>query len=44
MALEEGGSMMYMPVAPANQNGGFGAGGDWGRIILFLIFGMFGNN
>lgn len=38
---------MYMPVAPAymggNCNGGFG-NGDWGEwIILFLIFGMFGN-
>ena len=38
MALEN--SNMYMPVAPAYGNSGFG--GDWGSwIILFLIFGMF---
>jgi len=36
---------MYMPVAPAYGSGcNNGFGGDWGEwIILFLIFGMFGN-
>ena len=36
---------MYMPVAPAYMSGcNNGFGGDWGEwIILFLIFGMFGN-
>ena len=44
MAFEENSSNMYMPVAPAyGGNGSFGMGGDWGWIILFLIFGMFGN-
>jgi hypothetical protein len=40
MALED--NSMFMPVAPAYNNGGFGGGWEsW--IILFLIFGMFGN-
>lgn len=36
----ENGSNFYMPVAPANGNGGgFGNfGGDWGWIILLLLF------
>lgn len=36
----ENGSNFYMPVAPANNNGGgFGNfGGDWGWIILLLLF------
>lgn len=36
---------MYMPVAPAYMSGcNNGFGGDWGEwIILFLIFGLFGN-
>lgn len=36
----ENGSNFYMPVAPANSNGGgFGNfGGDWGWIILLLLF------
>lgn len=42
MAFEEqsGGTGMYMPVAPAyGNNGGFGGfGGDWGWIILLLLF------
>ena len=43
MTTEGSGGNMYMPVAPA-YNGGNGFGGDWGSwIILFLIFGMFGN-
>lgn len=39
MALtDEGGSNgFYMPVAPANSNGGFGFGGDWAWIILLLV-------
>lgn len=43
MAFEEGSNNMYMPVAPAYGGNGMGMGGDWGWIILFLIFGMFGN-
>lgn len=39
---------MVMPVAPmygGNYGNGCGFGGDWGSwIILFLIFGLFGNN
>ena len=46
MALtdESNGNGFYMPVAPAymgggyNNNGGFGFGGDWGWIILLLLF------
>jgi hypothetical protein len=39
MSLENGGSSMYMPVAPAYGNGGFGGfGGDgWWVILLFLF-------
>ena len=37
MALDNGN--LYMPVAPAYSNGGFGnLGGDWGWIILLLLF------
>ena len=42
MALtdESNGNGFYMPVAPAysGNNGGFGFGGDWGWIILLLLF------
>lgn len=44
MALtdESNGNGFYMPVAPAYgggmNNGGFGFGGDWGWIILLLLF------
>ena len=42
MALtDENGSGFYMPVAPAYSgmnNSGFGFGGDWGWIILLLLF------
>ena len=40
MALENGNTSMYMPVAPAYGNGGgFGGfGNDWGWIILLLLF------
>lgn len=41
MLSENGnGSGFYMPVAPAYGNGGFGDsfGGDWGWIILLLLF------
>lgn len=49
MALENGNTSMYMPVAPAYGNGGgFGGfGNDWGWIILLLLFangGMWGMN
>lgn len=48
MALENSNGL-YMPVAPAyGNNGGFGGfGGDWGWIILLLLFangGMWGMN
>lgn len=40
MALDNGNTPMYMPVAPAYGNGGgFGGfGNDWGWIILLLLF------
>lgn len=42
MALtDESGNGMVMPVAPmygGNNGGGFGFGGDWGWIILLLLF------
>ena len=43
MSLSDGMPTMTMPVAPANNGGGFGWGGDgaW-LIILFLIFAVFG--
>lgn len=44
--LSDGNSGMVMPVAPTGFGNGFGGGfgGDWGAwIVLFLIFGMFGN-
>ena len=43
MSLSDGMPTMTMPVAPANNGGGFGFGGDgaW-LIILFLIFAVFG--
>lgn len=46
--ISEGNTSMYMPVAPAYSNGGFGGGfgNDWGWIILLLLFaggGMWGN-
>lgn len=51
MALTDGnGNDMIMPVQPlyggGNNNGGFGWGGDWGWIILLLLFagGGWGNN
>lgn len=38
MALTDGNDMV-MPVSPMNNNGGFGNfGGDWGWIILLLLF------
>lgn len=44
--VSENGSNMYMPVAPAyNNGGGVGFGNDWGWIILLLLFangGMWG--
>lgn len=51
MALTDNGSgtPVVMPVSPMygggyGNNGGFGFGGDWASlIVLFLIFGMFGN-
>lgn len=55
-STENGGTGMYMPVAPAygyGNNGGFGMGGDWAWIILLLLafgggwgngFGGFGGN
>ena len=50
MALTDGDNGMVMPVAPMmggyGNNGGFGFGGDWGWIILLLLFaggGMWGN-
>lgn len=46
MFSTENGNNMVMPVAPAYGGGSFGSGfgGDFGAwIILFLIFGMFGN-
>ena len=41
MLTENGGSNMYMPVAPAygGGNGGFGWGGDWAWILLLLLIG-----
>ena len=40
MALTDENNGFYMPVAPAysGNNGGFGFGGDWGWIILLLLF------
>ena len=43
MSLSSDGTMLTMPVAPANNGNGFGWGGDgawW--IVLFLIFAAFG--
>ena len=38
MALTDNSSGMYMPVAPAYSNGGFGGfGGDWSWIIILLL-------
>ena len=38
MALTDDSSGMYMPVAPAYSNGGFGGfGGDWSWIIILLL-------
>ena len=39
---DEGGNGFYMPVAPANNGGGFGFGGDWAWILLLLV--LFGGN
>ena len=48
MALDNGNTSMFMPVAPAYNGGGFGGfGNDWGWIILLLLFangGMWGMN
>lgn len=48
MSLSDGGApMMTMPVAPANNSGGFGFGGDgaWWLIVLFLfVFCGWGGN
>lgn len=40
MALTDGDNGMVMPVAPAygGGNNGFGFGGDWGWIILLILF------
>ena len=41
MAITDDGNGFYMPVAPAYNganNNGFGFGGDWGWIILLLLF------
>ena len=44
MALSETDGNMVMPVSPMVSGNGNGFGGDWsGWLILFLIFGMFGN-
>ena len=47
MALSDGMPTMTMPVAPANNGGGFGFGGDgaWWHIVLFLfVFCGWGGN
>ena len=47
MALSDGMPTMTMPVAPANNSGGFGFGGDgaWWLIVLFLfVFCGWGGN
>ena len=47
MSLSDGMPTMTMPVAPANNGGGFGFGGDgaWWLIVLFLfVFCGWGNN
>ncbi len=37
--MTDNGNTMVMPVAPVNNGGGFGGfGGDWGWIILLLLF------
>lgn len=43
MALNEEGNGFYMPVAPVNNGGNCGFGGDWAWIILLLLLGW-GNN
>lgn len=46
MSLSDGGApMMTMPVAPANNSGGFGGDGAWWLIVLFLfVFCGWGGN
>lgn len=51
MALTDEGGNMVMPVGPMYGNNNCGFGGDWGWIILLLLFagggnwgGMGGNN
>lgn len=42
--MENTGTPMYMPVAPANYGGGFGDGNSWWWIILLFMFaGGWGN-